>query len=153
MATSNDPESIALGQRLRELADRVGGKKEMARLGGISEVQIYRYINGENVPSIRAIARLAEAADVSLNWLATGEGPQDRQTADRPSGSDKLDFELLRHLLVGVLASVEMNSLTAEKRAEIVADIYAQVVSKEEQPDARLRLADAILSTVTRLVV
>lgn len=149
-----DEESLALGQRLNELAELVGGKKEMARLGGISEVQIYRYINGENIPSIRAISRLARAADVSINWLVNGIGPRDNAELEvsAPEPSIALDRGLLAHIIEAVHRSDVLGAVPAEKLAKTISDVYAEVATTEHDKVARLRMADAILITVSRLI-
>lgn len=148
-----DEEGLALGERLRELAELVGGKKEMARLGEISEVQIYRYINGENIPSVRAIARIAAAAGVSLNWLATGEGARERDAAGSEAATPAvLDRNLLAHLLERAADSEALTTMAADKRAGIIADVYADVVANEQDHTARTRMADAVLSGVLRVI-
>lgn len=46
-----------------------------------SESQVYRYSRGANSPSVEALVEIAQAADVSLVWLATGEGVRDIEPA------------------------------------------------------------------------
>lgn len=65
------PESI--GTRIEALANRVGGKRELANLSGIHETQLYKYIKGANAPSIAVAVALAQAANESLDWLLLGK--------------------------------------------------------------------------------
>ena len=64
-----------LGKRIGLIADHLGSRKYAAEVAGISVDQLARYINGESQPSLAPIALMAAGANVSLEWLATGEGP------------------------------------------------------------------------------
>ncbi|RHW21917.1 XRE family transcriptional regulator [Pseudomonas jilinensis] len=64
----------AIGTRIEEIAERVGGKRELANLAGIHETQLYKYIKGANSPSIAVAVALADTAKVSLDWLLLGKG-------------------------------------------------------------------------------
>jgi phage repressor protein C with HTH and peptisase S24 domain len=64
-----------LGKRIAQIAEKVGGKRALADVAGVSEGQIYRYIEGKNVPGIDIIVKIAKALSVSVEWLATGEEP------------------------------------------------------------------------------
>ena len=68
---SND----GIGTRISVIADMVGGKKKLASLSDVSEVQIHRYINETSQPTILPFIRIAKAGGVNIEWLATGEGP------------------------------------------------------------------------------
>ncbi|KPV39516.1 hypothetical protein AN478_10190 [Thiohalorhabdus denitrificans] len=61
-----------MGERIAALADRVGGKRRLAAKAGVRESQLFRYIRGDNIPSLATAAALADAGDVSLEWLAYG---------------------------------------------------------------------------------
>lgn len=63
-----------IGSRIAEVAERVGGKKRLAQLSGVSESQLYRYIAGQSQPTIEPVVAMARSADISLEWLATGRG-------------------------------------------------------------------------------
>ncbi|HKJ88924.1 MAG TPA: S24 family peptidase [Gammaproteobacteria bacterium] len=47
----------------------------LAARAGIRESQLFRYIRGDNTPSLAAAAALAEAGGVSLEWLTYGRLP------------------------------------------------------------------------------
>lgn len=61
--------------RLEALASRVGGKRALAQMAGISESQLYRILAGESMPKMDSVIRICEATGVSVDWLATGRGP------------------------------------------------------------------------------
>lgn len=63
-----------LGERIGTIADMLGGKRALALRLGIHESMLYRYIKGENALSAPLLVALADAANVSLEWLATGAG-------------------------------------------------------------------------------
>lgn len=59
--------------RLRQLAQAAGSASALAKVAGISQSGLHRYLSGGE-PSRKALVSLARAANVSLQWLATGEG-------------------------------------------------------------------------------
>lgn len=56
------------------LVERAGGPGELARKSGLSRRVVDKYRGGESDPSRARLVRLAQAGNVSLTWLATGEG-------------------------------------------------------------------------------
>ncbi|MFA9461439.1 S24 family peptidase [Thiohalorhabdus sp. Cl-TMA] len=79
-----------LGERITRIAEMTGGKRKLAAAAGIRESQLFRYIRGDNLPSLAAAAALAEAGGVSLEWLAYGRlpdtGPEESGIAEPPGG-------------------------------------------------------------------
>lgn len=61
-------------QRLRDLRRRrrISGRA-VAELCGLSQSAVYRYENGERLPSIEAAAQLADFFDVSIDFLCGRE--------------------------------------------------------------------------------
>ncbi len=81
-----------LGTRVDAIAAALGGVEALANIAGLSASQIYRIIAGSQT-KVETITRIARAARVSLNWLATGEGPREQliEAADwsvREPGAD-----------------------------------------------------------------
>lgn len=66
--------------RLREITAKVGSASALAKRAHISQSGLQRYLNGGE-PTRRILVALAEAADVSLLWLITGQGERDREVA------------------------------------------------------------------------
>ena len=62
-----------LGNRIARAAELVGGKRALAAKSGIKESQIYRYISEKNSPNVEVVASIAQAAEVDVSWLITGE--------------------------------------------------------------------------------
>jgi transcriptional regulator with XRE-family HTH domain len=64
------------GRRLREIRlDRPLSLKQLAGRAGVSLSALGRYERGRTVPGLDAAVALAEALDVSIDYLATGKGP------------------------------------------------------------------------------
>jgi transcriptional regulator with XRE-family HTH domain len=164
MAGQVDPDPRHLGARIEQLADLLGGKKELARLANVSEVQIYRYINGENVPNVNVIVKLARAAGVSIEWLATGDTPGGETGIQETASSYVLDrgertreYVIDRSLLAHVVSALEnylekeVLELPARDRADIISEIYADVVAMPD-PESRRAMADSVMASLIRLL-
>lgn len=72
-AGESDAADDAFIERLHELVRRVGSASALARRAGISHSGLSRYMSGGD-PSRRVLVALATAAEVRVEWLATGEG-------------------------------------------------------------------------------
>lgn len=86
------PEDLFI-ERLKALCARAGNASALARKAGISNSGLSRYLAGGD-PSRKVLIALAEAGDVSLHWLATGEGGMEKggAAAGRPSSLLLLPF-------------------------------------------------------------
>lgn len=61
--------------RLRQLQDRFGSVAELARSVGVSDNAVYKWLSGRGQPTVSNLVALAQVANVSIEWLATGQGP------------------------------------------------------------------------------
>ena len=75
-----------------------------ARACNKSDIQIGRYIRGESLPAIDTVVALANAAGVSLAWLATGQGGMGDVTHEA-QGIHGNDYVLVPHYEVDTSAS------------------------------------------------
>ena len=64
------------GERLRWLLDQFETRKEAGKIARITAEYLPSYIKAKANPRFASIARLAAAKNVSLDWLATGNGSQ-----------------------------------------------------------------------------
>lgn len=87
-------EGIKLGERIAKVADIVGGKRALAEKANVKESQLYRYIKGINIPSVHVVVEIAEAGDVDVSWLATGEGPMMRVEAEKARHSPRPKYDM-----------------------------------------------------------
>ena len=63
-----------LGQRIATCVTLIGTKSDAASAAGITAEQLNKWIKGTVKVPVEALHMLALAADVSVVWLATGEG-------------------------------------------------------------------------------
>ncbi len=82
------------GKIIASLRDRKGwSQTELAEQSGVSRVMIGKYERGEAIPSIDAAKKIADALEVSLDYLV-GEGINasfDKQTLKRLQELQNLD--------------------------------------------------------------
>nr|CRH07268.1 Putative phage repressor [Candidatus Magnetococcus massalia] len=67
----------ALAERMRQCASRAGSGDALARLSGIPRRTIETYLTGQSEPKTSRLVAIAEAAGVSVAWLASGTGGPD----------------------------------------------------------------------------
>jgi len=66
--------------RINMLSEKVGGTSALARLAGVSESVVRKWKLGDSEPTVSRLLALADAGQVSVNWLLTGKGqPNDQQ--------------------------------------------------------------------------
>lgn len=75
---------MELGERIRWLLDRFGSRAAAAETAGVTPEHLASYIAGRAKPPFELIARLARVQNVSLDWLASGEG--ERVAGGEPDG-------------------------------------------------------------------
>ncbi|MBL1267618.1 MAG: helix-turn-helix transcriptional regulator [Halomonas sp.] len=66
-----------IGTRISEISEMMGGRKKAAKMAGVALSTFHRWLAGDSIPALDSIARLAQGAGVSLDWVATGEGPKE----------------------------------------------------------------------------
>ena len=54
---------------------------------GITESLMRNYVNGHSQPGFDKVGKIAEASGVSIDWIATGEGPMYREQIDQAGDS------------------------------------------------------------------
>jgi phage repressor protein C with HTH and peptisase S24 domain len=60
-------------RRLRLIMQQFGSVADLARVVGVSDNAIYKWVSGRGQPSMTSLVNLARAARVSIEWLATGQ--------------------------------------------------------------------------------
>lgn len=92
-------------ERIDFIIDKLGGPSEVARQTGVTLSTIARWRKGEADPSRTNLVKIAEVAEVSLEWLATGQSHEEADiftVLPKPlSKSEKLRqaIEVLQELL------------------------------------------------------
>ncbi len=64
-----------LAGRIKKCADLAGNGDELARKTGIPRRTLETYLSGNAEPKASRLAAIARAGGVTVDWLATGEGP------------------------------------------------------------------------------
>jgi DNA-binding phage protein len=82
--------------RVHQVVEMSGGISNLSRKSQLSRAVIHKYLNGESDPSRARLVALARAAEVDLEWLATGKKPP---TTGTGLSQRKLDGDELRELI------------------------------------------------------
>ncbi len=77
LVPSPDTVVSTLPSRILFCANRLGGKRRLADAAGMSEAQIFRYVNGESDAPATKLLAIAHAARVCPGWLLGGTGTPD----------------------------------------------------------------------------
>ncbi len=120
-------------------ARRVGSVSALARKAGISQGGIRRYGSGGE-PTRPHLLALADAAGVSLSWLATGQGDPDQGAEvriQRVSEPAEVGLDLLESVTRAAFEELQRRGLRLEPagQARLVRVLYRHFASKGEQPD------------------
>lgn len=136
-----------LGSRLSLIANELGGLEKAAREASVSLAQFKRYIKGDNQPTFGSMVALAKSSNVSLEWLATGEGqmrPDDAasddtgQQASAAGGlSGQIDFiPVLENIIANAVSGLEHwrrrdhIPISPDLEGELVAHICSILVDR-----------------------
>jgi transcriptional regulator with XRE-family HTH domain len=143
-----------------ELPERVKqaiGDEPVAAFGrrcGINESTLRKYFSG-TLPNVENLIAIADAANVSIEWLAAGRGPKQRgavaQPAPAPMPAPALDEQLLSRSIGAVEAGLHAvsRSLPPEKHAQLILAAY-NLLGKLEVSD---KAADQAISKARTQVI
>lgn len=128
----------AFGERISLAIKRAGGAKKLADMTGMSTSVLRSWRAEKSDPSRTSLIKVARAAGVSVEWLATGEGDPD-QGAAAPTGLGAPDISLdaLEEVVEKVLALLDQRrpDLSAKARARIVRLVYEFSIRQEKPLD------------------
>ncbi|MDR3517522.1 MAG: helix-turn-helix domain-containing protein [Azospirillaceae bacterium] len=139
-------------ERLEFVVKRLGNATRLAAETGISRRSIGDYLAGLAEPSRPRLVAIAQAAGVSVGWLATGDGPveeasQKHNASERPGTTT--DTELLGRVWEGVsTVHAELDQhIPPIQQASIVGHLYDHIVIIEDARERKgaLRFALDIL--------
>jgi transcriptional regulator with XRE-family HTH domain len=123
--------------RMELCADKIGSVSALAKKAGISQSGIRRYFSGGE-PTRPHLAALAEAANVRLEWLATGNGdPENEVSAAVKAASAPPDLDSLEDVTTKVLELLEKHrpDISARAKARIVRLVYEFYLRQGEPMD------------------
>jgi len=140
-----------LGSRISKVLDLYPDRTSAAEAAGKSTDQLIAYAKGTSRPPFETLARLASPHGISLDWLATGQGPMRRdqeeagapapvtpEPAPVPQSGPPLDGHLLGLCFEGVRAVYrDVNARIDDRSAgEMAGRLYADVMAATEgDPD------------------
>lgn len=165
------PELAGIAYRIRQATARGGGKQQVVLRTGIKSRTLGNYLSGASKPSAIALQALADACNVSVDWILSG--PDDdpafgldeaknyskKNAANRRLLAPAIDAELFGRVVDAIqrlykdqrvsLAPIDLGRIAARKYGEIVAatDDTGEQVAMIKLVVAQLR-AD-ILSAAT----
>src|SRR5215475_11535541 len=84
-ANASDAERAAFIGRLHTILRHWPSADRLARTTGVSPSAFRKWLRGDAEPSRERLVALAQAAGVSVGWLASGEGPTPRLGGVSPS--------------------------------------------------------------------
>ncbi len=131
-----------LASRIREAIGTESARSFAVR-AGISDSTLRSILKGSS-PTLDSLVPIAKAADVSVDWLATGEGPKHRGGAargaptasslDAPMGPPlgvSLDGRLLGLCFEGIRATYRQANARVDDRSagELAGRLYADVIA------------------------
>ena len=106
-----------LGRRIGLAAKLIGTRRYASDVTHISSAALQRYIKEENAPTFDVAARLCAAADVRLEWLASGEGPMTTSDASASAEGGKLhSLRLDETKLTEALATIDQALTMTQRR-------------------------------------
>jgi len=130
----------AFGERITLAIKRAGGATKLAEKTGMSTSVLRSWRAEKSDPSRTSLVKVARAAGVSLEWLATGEGGPDHGAGARPqaaTGPAEEDLDLLEQVTRTTFEELQRRGLRLEPAAQarLVRVLYRHFASRHEQPD------------------
>lgn len=141
-------------ERLQEIIGE-NSANSFAKRAGIGESTFRKYLAG-SMPSIDNAAKIAKAAGVALQWLATGEGPKfpDEKSSPQaqPQSQSSLVSEVDEQAVLARLRRIEAEFYAASEPLPFTGPLAArrgelvEIATDEKMPDSARTLADRLLS-------
>lgn len=140
-----------IGYRIGLAAKRIGTRRYASNVTCISSAALQRYIKEENAPTFDVAARLCAAADVRLDWLATGDGPMAISDAWEPAVDNslrpsRLDETKLTEALATIDQALTMTRrrVTPEVRARLTVMAYRILTEEDSAATILGRIMQAV---------
>lgn len=141
-------ESDALSKRLLEL---IGGDSllSFSRRCGVNEGTLRNIIKSGAQPRTDHLIAIADAANVSIEWLAAGRGPKQRGAAPAPA-PQPFDTVRLARAIGAVqegLASIR-RTLPPDKHAQLIEAAYELILEDEQAAAAQATTSARIIKFI-----
>lgn len=125
-----------LATRLLSVCELFDTRQLAADAAGVHVDSIYKYLRGASAPTFEVMAKLCSAKGISLDWLASGDGPMYRSEApnhhqaSEPSPQWPARLEQPVDTLARIISTVDQLvsdlgiKADANLKAQLVAGIY-----------------------------
>ena len=122
-----------ISKRIDEVIKKAGGQTAISEKTGIPLKSISNYCLGISPPKLEPLIQIAKATNVSLDWLATGEGSFNKN-------ADMLDKKELTLAIETVEESLTATNraLNPAKKAELILAIYDLFTSENKPSSAQI---------------
>ncbi|WP_108125780.1 helix-turn-helix domain-containing protein [Saccharospirillum mangrovi] len=127
-----DATAMAFAERLIIAVERAGGATAMSKQAGVSSSVLRKWRTGQSEPNRKHLLQLAEAAQVSVGWLAAGEGRMELNSwpriAEKGSVYTLQSTDAIDHLPVEVYAKMvkplhDLGKTPEERQAILTATL------------------------------
>ncbi len=110
----------SFSNRIKMIIDSTGSAEKLANISGMSSRVIGQYLAGKSDPTRKKLIALSDAAQVNIEWLATGKGPKTNDDRKR------FEFKLFTLILEGLddYETTIEKKLPAFKRAGFINYTY-----------------------------
>ena len=105
----------AFGMRMNIAIKRAGGVTVMSEKAGVSTSVLRKWRAGQSEPTLSSLVSMARAADLSVEWLATGEGTPE---AGPTAGERRIDLEVLEDVIIRTRRISEHKGMVLKPEAE-----------------------------------
>lgn len=123
-----------LGQRLSRVFSKIGGLKKASRVAGVTAETLANWRDGNTEPKLFVLQALLEHHGWSIDWLATGEGPERRQELSGASGYG-FDQTLMENIIQWHAKDIEKRELDVShvKFSASCLAIYRLAIQQREK--------------------
>lgn len=133
-----------ISKRIDEVIKKAGGQTAISEKTGIPLKSISNYCLGISPPKLEPLIQIAKATNVSLDWLATGEGAREKDSLDEMTKNIRIDADLMAELVK--IVNEYLDSLDRELPPEKLGKVYAYLYNycHKDEPVSR----DSIISLI-----
>ena len=129
--TEGSSYKMELGTRISAVAEEIGTRKDAAKVAGISDDMLFRYIAGRSKVSFEPVAKMCESRGISLDWLHTGNSPM--HISD-PATYNQMDLD--RKSIIDRHGVSETNYQETEHRAANFKEATELMISMADDSEA-----------------
>ena len=123
--------------RIKKIIELTGSAEKLANISGMSSRVIGKYLAGISDPTRKKLIALSDAAQVNIEWLATGKGPI----------KERFNLELLVYI-IGALEHLETSldvKIKAVEKSIVIIYTYLQYFNADLSLDeTRFAIVDNV---------